>query len=137
MDRKILYIWLSKINGVGSVLAGKLIEFFKRIDFIYEASYYDLIKVDGIGTKLAQTIIENNDLSKSKDIYYRCQKNKIEIITIECRNYPKQLKKFKNAPIVLYVKGKLKEFDNAVCIVGSRRCTEYGKNITIELTEAL
>ena len=28
MDRKILYIWLSKINGVGPVLAGKLIEFF-------------------------------------------------------------------------------------------------------------
>ena len=45
--------------------------FFKRIDFI--------LKVDRIGTKLAETIIENNNLSKSKDIYYRFQKNKIEI----------------------------------------------------------
>lgn len=53
--------------------------FFKRIDFIHEASYDDLIKVDRIGTKLAETIIENNNLSKSKDIYYRFQKNKIEI----------------------------------------------------------
>lgn len=137
MDRKILYIWLSKINGVGPVISSKLIEFFKRIDFIYEASYDDLIKVDGIGPKIARTIIESNDLSKSKDIYYSCQKKGIQIVTIECRNYPKQLRKFKNAPIVLYVKGNLKEFDNAVCIVGSRRCTEYGKNITVELAERL
>lgn len=119
------------------MLSGKLIEFFKRIDFIYEATYDDLIKIDGIGPKVAKTIVESKDLSKSKDIYYRCQKSGIQIITIECENYPKNLKKFKNAPIVLYVKGNLKEFENAVCIVGSRRCTEYGKNITIELTEAL
>ena len=50
---------------------------------------------------------------------------------------PNQLKKFKNAPIILYVKGELKEFDSAVCIVGSRRCTEYSKNITVELAETL
>ena len=44
MDRRILYIWLSKINGVGPVIASKLIEFFGRIDFVYEAKYDDLIK---------------------------------------------------------------------------------------------
>lgn len=137
MDIKILYIWLSKISGIGTVLASKLIEFFKRIDFVYEANYADLIKVEGIGPKLAKTIVESKDLQKCNDIYYMCKQNGIQIITKECGNYPKQLNNFKNAPIVLYVRGNLKDFDNAVCIVGSRRCTEYGKNITVELSKAL
>ena len=137
MDKRILYIWLSKIKGIGPVITRNLIEFFKRIDFVYEATYDELIKVEGIGDKLAKIIVENKDLSKSKEIYYKCKRSKIKIITMECSNYPKQLKNFKNAPIILYVKGELKEFDSAVCIVGSRRCTEYSKNITVELTENL
>lgn len=137
MDRRILYIWLSKIKGIGPVITRNLIEFFKTIDFVYEATYDELIKVEGIGDKLAKIIVENKDLSKSKEIYYKCKRSKIKIITMECSNYPKQLKNFKNAPIILYVKGELKEFDSAVCIVGSRRCTEYSKNITVELAENL
>ena len=51
MDRRILYIWLSKIKGIGPVITRNLIEFFKRIDFVYEATYDELIKVEGIGDK--------------------------------------------------------------------------------------
>ena len=82
MDRRILYIWLSKIKGIGPVITRNLIEFFKRIDFIYEATYDELIKVEGIGDKLAKIIVENKDLSKSKEIYYKCQRSKIKIITM-------------------------------------------------------
>ena len=57
------------------------IEFFKRIDFVYEATYDELIKVEGIGDKLAKIIVENKDLSKSKEIYYKCKRSKIKIIT--------------------------------------------------------
>lgn len=133
MDRRILYIWLSKINGVGPVIASKLIEFFGRIDFVYEAKYDDLIKVEGIGPITAKTIVDNKDLTKSEQIFNKCNKNEIKIVTRECSNYPKQLKIFDKAPIVLYVRGNLKEINNTVAIVGARRCTEYGKNITVEL----
>ena len=58
------------------------IEFFKRIDFVYEATYDELIKVEGIGDKLAKIIVENKDLSKSKEIYYKCKRSKIKINNI-------------------------------------------------------
>lgn len=45
MDIKILYVLLNRINGIGPVLASNLIEFFLRIDFVYEANYNELIKV--------------------------------------------------------------------------------------------
>lgn len=137
MEREILYIWLSKINGIGPVLARKLIEYFKRIDFVYEATYDDLIKVDGIGPKAAKSIAENRDLDKSKRILDKCERLGIEVVIKESKKYPKQLIIQNKAPIVLYIRGNLQVFENAVCIVGSRRCTEYGKNITIELAEAL
>lgn len=137
MDRRILYIWLSKINGVGPVIASKLIEFFGRIAFVYEAKYDDLIKVEGIGPIIAKTIVDNKDLTKSEQIFNKCNNNEIKIVTRECSNYPKQLKIFDKAPIVLYVRGNLKEINNTVAIVGARRCTEYGKNITVELAEVL
>ena len=117
MDRRILYIWLSKINGVGPVIASKLIEFFGRIDFVYEAKYDDLIKVEGIGPITAKTIVDNKDLTKSEQIFNKCNKNEIKIVTRECSNYPKQLKIFDKAPIVLYVRGNLKEINNTVAIV--------------------
>ena len=82
MDRRILYIWLSKIKGIGPVIKRNLIEFFKRIDFVYEATYDELIKVEGIGDKLAKIIVENKDLSKSKEIYYKCKRSKIKINNI-------------------------------------------------------
>lgn len=37
-----------------------------------------------------------------------------------------------DAPIVLYYKGKLKQLDNTVGIVGARRCTREARAATIE-----
>ncbi|MVX67500.1 DNA-protecting protein DprA, partial [Clostridium chromiireducens] len=50
---------------------------------------------------------------------------------------PSQLNYYINSPIVLYAKGIIKESSNSVAIVGSRRCTEYGKKVTIELATEL
>lgn len=137
MDSKVLYIWLSKIKGIGPVLASKIIEYFGRIDFVYKATYDELIKINGIGPKVSKVIVENKSLDESKRIYEKCKRLNIEVITKESSNYPMQLRSNIKAPLVLYVRGNLKNFDNAISIVGSRRCTEYGKNITIELATAL
>lgn len=61
----------------------------------------------------------------------------IKIINKYSSNYPKQLNKLLKAPLILYIRGQLKKFESSVVIVGSRRCTEYGKNVTVELAEAL
>lgn len=48
-------------------------------------------------------------------------------------NYPIQVQNH-DMPILLYYKGTLKK-QNSIGIVGSRRCTEYGKRVTIEISE--
>ena len=137
MDKELLYVWLNKIRGVGPILANNLIEWFSDIDEIYHADISELLKVDGIGEKLAKTIVNNKDLDESKRAIQKCNNNNIEIINKYSSNYPKQLSKLPKAPLILYVRGQLKEFESSVAIVGSRRCTAYGKNVTVELSEAL
>lgn len=137
MDNEVLYIWLSRINGVGPILATRLINYFGNIEQIYKAEDIDLLEVEGIGVGLVKEIRSNKNLEESKVLAERCRKKEIQIITRSSNKYPNRLKINDKAPIVLYVRGTLKEYECAVSIVGSRRCNEYGKNITVELAEGL
>ncbi|MGL6106664.1 DNA-processing protein DprA [Romboutsia sp.] len=137
MEKEIYYIWLSKIKGIGPILSTKLIDYFSDVIYVYNSSKEELMKVDGIGEKTASIISNNKDLSESEKILSKCKSLNIQIITKDAMNYPSQLKKFHNSPLILYVRGNLKQFDSSVAIVGSRRCSHYGKDITVELAEAL
>ncbi len=63
---------------------------------------------------------------------------KIKTITIKDKEYPKILKKIPNAPAKLYVKGNL-TLGKTPCfaVVGTRRCSDYGKQATLEIVSAL
>jgi DNA processing protein len=67
-------------------------------------------------------------------------KDKYEVRTLrfEDKEYPSNLKEIHNPPPVLYIIGKLlSEDDNAIAVVGSRRCTEYGRRVTGDLAGKL
>jgi len=60
----------------------------------------------------------------------------IEVITSSEGDYPENLRKINNPPPVLYVKGKIHQEDfRAIAVVGTRKMTAYGKNVTRELGE--
>lgn len=135
MDKELLYIWLNKTQGIGPILSGNFLNYFGNIIEVYNSDICDLVKIDGIGEKLAKTIEENKDLDESKRVLEKCNNLNIEIVTKGSINYPKQLSKEFKAPIVLYVKGKLKSFESIVAIIGLRRCNDYGKDVAVELAE--
>lgn len=57
----------------------------------------------------------------------------IKTISVENKNYPKLLKKIKNPPKVLYVKGEIRNNESCFAIVGTRRFSPYGKQIALEI----
>ncbi len=61
----------------------------------------------------------------------------IKKISIEDKNYPRLLKEIKEPPKILYVKGEIFSEENCFGIVGTRRCTGYGKQIAEELAADL
>jgi DNA processing protein len=62
----------------------------------------------------------------------------IKQISIESKEYPLELKKIKNAPKILYYKGKLPEpEEKCIAIVGTRRCSSYGQQVALKISGQL
>jgi len=57
----------------------------------------------------------------------------IKTISIQDKNYPKLLKKIKNPPEVLYLRGGVWPEENCFGVVGTRMCSAYGKEIALEI----
>lgn len=128
LEKNRYWIWLSLIKGLGAIKKKKLLEIYKTPENIYKLDKDELLKIEGIGEKLADKMLnENVRASVSKHIEYM-QKNKIDIININVESYPQQLKKIYDAPISLYIKGNKEILNNkALAIVGCREASDYGK----------
>jgi DNA processing protein len=59
--------------------------------------------------------------------------DEIKKIIIKDKSYPKLLKEIKGAPEILYYRGEIKSEENCFAIVGTRRCSPYGKQVALEI----
>ena len=122
------WVWLSRIENVGSIKLQKLLEKFNMPINIWNARREELLKIEGIGKETVKQILDvkyRNDLDKY--INYM-KENNIEIIHIYDKLYPEKLKDIYDKPIVLYVKGNkeiLNEF--SLAIIGCREYSKYGE----------
>lgn len=75
-------------------------------------------------------------LEQSKRQFEVCQKKNVNLVSFWDNNYPELLKQIVSPPILLFVKGKLAESDAmSLSIVGTRKCSFYGKNQAINFAE--
>lgn len=66
------------------------------------------------------------------------EKSNISAITYKNPNYSKYLLEIPSPPLVLYCKGNLKLLNTpSLAIVGTRRCTKYGKEITEKFSKEI
>jgi len=128
----VYWIWLSEINGIGPVSAKALIDKFITPQNIYKATKSELVDISGIGIATADTIFNSKSLTNAELILNKCEKLNIRVLTYGDSLYPTQVKDIKKSPIILYYRGNLIEESMGVAIVGSRRCTEYGKRLTVD-----
>lgn len=88
-------------------------------------------------TKLANILMKEKEKINPEKEFEKIQKENIEILTIKDNDYPELLKEIYTPPPILYVKGNLKKDDIAIGVVGTRRMTLYGKEVTIDITTEL
>lgn len=119
---------LNMVPEIGSIRLGRMLKFFGKPENILKAPAEKLIAVSGIGGQIAQQItsFKKEDLDKELAL---AKKLGLKIITQDDADYPENLKNIYDPPIVLYIKGELKQEDKyAMAIVGSRRASFYGLN---------
>ena len=139
MDKRIYLIWISRMNGIGINKLNILLEKYHNLENIWNLKKEDLEKLKGIGQKTAEIILDKK-YRENLDKYLEYMiKNEIQIIGVQDRKYPQQLKHIYNPPITLYVKGNISILNekNAIGIVGTRKCSEYGRKIALEISEYL
>lgn len=77
-------------------------------------------------------------MGKKEGILRQFQEYKTQMITYKDENYPIKLKNIKDFPYCLFYKGNLDLINRkTIAIIGSRKCSEYGKNITKKLAQEL
>ena len=120
---------------MGAVKKQKLLKHFKDIEKIYNATKEELMQIEGIGEKTSEIILSTSiKQNVDKHIEYM-EKHSIDIVSIQDAEYPEILKEIYDAPISLYVRGNKNILNElSVAIIGCRECTEYGRNITKNLS---
>lgn len=133
-------IALTRIDLIGDVLAKRLIGFFGSAENIFKEKPAHLKKISRIGEAAAGNIhtqMKKALLFAEEELAF-VEKNQIELIPFESEQYPYRLKQCEDAPILLYHKGNTPfNAKHALAIVGTRRITPKGKEITEALVEGL
>lgn len=127
-------VWLSLILGAANCRIGKILGHFGTAEAIFEAGA-EACKKSGLFSKTEILRMSKIGLSKAEEIMNRCRDEGIKIIPLGGKDYPYCLSVIENPPAVLYVKGNMPNFDKipAICIVGPRKISEFGKKSAYSL----
>ena len=137
MDEKRYWIGFTLVKGIGAVRFQRLLEYFGDAESAWGANLAELAEA-GLSTKLAERLIavrENVDLFR---VWEQTLTKGIQVLTWMDEAYPQRLKEIEQPPPVLYLRGELLPEDTwAVAVVGTRRVTPYGRQVTEEIASFL
>jgi len=124
-------VQLALTRGLGPMRIARLLQHFGSAERVCCASAQELQRVDGFVTKLGPSVFgELQEAAARVDGELRLiEECGVSLVSIEDANYPSLLRQIQDPPPLLYVKGRIDpEMDQlTVAIVGSRRCSNYGR----------
>jgi DNA processing protein len=131
-------IALTFIPEVGHVTAKNLLSHFGSAEEIFNANAGQLIEVPGIGPHTANSILHNNALKEAEKQLKFINQQQVEVLFFTEENYPSRLRNCFDAPVLLYYKGNADlNHTRIISVVGTRKATEYGRQICKQLCETL
>lgn len=107
---------------------------------IYNAKPEELAELRkyNVSSELISLLSDKSTL-REENILNWCLNNRITVITKDDEIYPKALRALRDPPTVLYCKGKMPDlnFNLSIGVVGTRKMSDYGKNIAYEMGRGL
>lgn len=138
-NEELLYrIALSKIPGIGNVLARQLVASFGSAKEVFKKPPGKLQKAPGIGPKLAQALSTFKGLKEAEKEVSLAESKGVSIISQHDKEYPSRLKHTPDAPFFFYKKGNTHlNASKIIGIVGTRKASDYGIELTKKLVKDL
>ena len=138
-DTELLHLLaLLKVEGIGDVVAKKLLNHFPTAESIFKAKASKLSAIDGIGQVLIKNLKNKSIFELAKAELHFIAENDIKVLFYKDENYPNRLKHCIDGPILLFASGNI-DFNNRkiISIVGTREITTYGTEFCKKLIEDL
>jgi DNA processing protein len=131
------YLGFNLVRGVGAVRLASLTSHFGDVELAWNAKP-DELRAAGLGPKTVARMITVRQDVDLEVLEARMLEQGIRILISEDDTYPKRLREIEQPPPVLYVRGEwLPDDEFAVAIVGTRRMTAYGRQITEQVASIL
>ncbi|MCX7818831.1 MAG: DNA-processing protein DprA [Kiritimatiellae bacterium] len=138
MTEREAYIALNLMGQIGPVRARSLAARLGSLAAIFEASERELCSADGIGPELAAHIVRRRGEVEPVREEEAARGLGARIVTPADAGYPEPLRTIHDPPLALYVVGEWTAADrHAIAVVGSRRCTHYGRSTADRLAAQL
>ena len=125
------YLGFSLISGIGPKTFKKLLKHFKTAEKAWNSTSAGLINA-GLSNRLIQKFEKARNEINIKNYLEKLKQKKASFIALCDKEYPSLLAQIENPPIVLFVKGDISkvDLDKTIGIVGTRKITNYGKEVT-------
>lgn len=137
-DERVYQIGLTLIDGVGDVIAKKLIAHCGGAEAVFHEHKAALQAIPGIRAGIVNSILSKKVLERAEEELAFIQKQDIEPLFYQDEAYPHRLRFCEDGPLMLYTKGQMNlNAKRIVAVVGTRKATDYGKETTQRLVEEL
>ncbi|MDQ3044524.1 MAG: DNA-processing protein DprA [Chloroflexota bacterium] len=136
MTQRPYWVGFHLVPYIGPHRIGRLISHFGGLDRAWRASPRDLSAI--LDERSIESLVKTRSSLDLDAEMERLERSRVEVITIPESRYPRLLAQIPAPPPVLYVRGTLlPEDDVAVAIVGTRRFTSYGREVTSRIAAEL
>lgn len=134
--KKMIALWL--VPGLGPRKIAMLFKIFEDINHILDASYRQLIKVEGVTDKIANNIKSILTSPRFQQELALIEKLQIKVLSKQSKQYPASLNEIYTPPPILYQKGTIDYHHGLfIGIVGSRKASFTGKSFCQKLIQQL
>jgi DNA processing protein len=131
------WIAFNKVPGIGPARLTALLEICGSPEAAWKASIHQLQAARLDRRTLESLLLARRQIDPEAEWQRACQAG-VQVLTWEDEEYPPSLRHVDSAPPVLYVRGQLLPTDElAVALVGTRRASAYGREVTHQLATEL
>jgi len=128
------YVWLTLGIGFCNTKVKYIYSLYPDIELLYKGGEQEL-RLCGVFTENEISKLLSTKLSSAQAVLDRCNALAYKAYDISMDEYPERLREIPDAPAVIYVCGKLPDFNayDTVSVVGTRKATVYGIRTALSL----
>ena len=141
-DMERYWLWLCSCPGLYRPVIAGLMEYFRDPKQLYDARTTELFRwkrlADNETTKWVNTLIDYKESTCAAEAEGVLAAKKLHFVSRCSPLFPEKLKNLPDCPYGLFYRGSLPDPNkSAVAVIGARRCSSYGEQMSMIIGKAL